>query len=744
MTEEQQEVLTTADTIVRECLVEYGIHTHRTKITNVIDGLKPINRRILLVQSTPNPRKVTAITGSVMEKYHPYADGAINDAITRMTQSFTTPINLLASDSNIGDYGGAAPAQPRYLTAAASNFAIDVYFKGIDKDTYEYIESESGEGVEPKFFIPKLPMALLVGAFGIGLAHKSEPPNLNLLDVCHMVEAYLRLSATYPEAALAQIVHKKLGRFMVPDTPYKTLLRNHDTLVESYEAGVYKESMVTDGVLEISPTTITIKTLPYGNKPKEVWLLLGTMLKDKKPNVINNNFQRIEDYSAGYTNCHIVLTLKRGISPFTELQAIKKLVGFTKRWTPNYLFSTPADKIEYYDPIRVVQEWYSERKRSIKAELRAGQRRNGEEIRKLQALIKIGDNIMEVVKILRDCSSVDEAYPKLCERFGLSKAQTIVIMQFKLANIPKRNHAELVADLDTVKANMAELQNRFFGVDKQIKQDCEYFIKKYPQYCERNCASPKFIGYVTTMGGIIQFETIDEMINLLEVFSKVNCTIQLYPPGSRYKYLLKGNQVEPEKQLVLPKDMVGDTIIASRNMVKYTVGLGEEDTILRINGLSCTGDGSTVAAYVGDKTVAIYRDGTVELIDSTSVTLRTNLKQRGRNTDIMYVANYTGENMVVVYSNVKNELVVERLVFGKRIIMPPKSVTKTHVLGVYPADGPIALTIPDECLSKCNAKHLLIEDPALLPEARTEIKLTKQNNLPVKKLVKSNLTIVPK
>jgi DNA gyrase/topoisomerase IV subunit A len=718
-----------ADAIIEDYLTEYGIHTHRTKITNVIDGLKPVNRRILLVQDTTTPRKVAAITGSVMEKYHPHGDAAITDSIVRMAQPFNIKITLLHSTSNIGDYGGETAAAGRYLDVGASQFAIDCYSKGIDKKTFEYQQTEIGDGnVEPKFFIPKLPMALLVANFGIGLAYKSEPVTLNMGDVCKLVNKYLKLKTQYGKALSYELLYTKLAKYCIPDFPINVLLRNKQQLLNSYEQGSFSVSTLVDGTMDISPHSITIRTMPYGVKPKEIWAKLGLMRKDKATNFVNSNIQRIEDYGNGPDETQIVLSLKRGISPFSILTELKHLIGFTKRWTPNYLYSMPDNSLNYLNPITVMEAWYEERTKSIKAELRIGQRRNLEEIRKVTALIKIGDNILDVVKILRNATSVEDAYPLLMKKYELTKAQTMTIMKYQLANIPKKSKEELAVMLANVKEANNELQSKFFNIDKQISQDAETLMTRYPVYAKRSCNTSKTIGYIATMGGVIQFSSYEELFSLLTEFTKQTVKMELYPHRPKHKYLMHESTVMSNDTISLPKENVGTRIVACKNMLKYTIVLDKKRCVFRMNKIVHANLGKSKLFYTNDRIISISKTGDVQSLNASDIPLRNNINSRGVNSNHAFIGSLPDDEFWVAYSIEKNIIVFQKVQIGGRIMLPPGTITKTHIFGIFPTTGVAGFSISDDCVSKSAIRHILVEDTSVFNTDKVVIKINSKVN----------------
>ena len=79
-----------------ESFLEYAYSViYSRALPDARDGLKPVHRRILHQMSEMGLRpdrghvKSARVVGEVMGKLHPHGDGAIYDALVRMTQSFS-------------------------------------------------------------------------------------------------------------------------------------------------------------------------------------------------------------------------------------------------------------------------------------------------------------------------------------------------------------------------------------------------------------------------------------------------------------------------------------------------------------------------------------------------------------------------------------------------------------------------------------------------------------------------------
>ncbi len=150
-------------------------------IPEVLDGLKPVQRRILhTMRRLEDGRynKVANIIGFTMQ-YHPHGDASIGDALVALGQKEL----LIDTQGNWGNtLTGDKSAAPRYIEARLTKFAIDVVF---NPKTTEWTNSYDGRNKEPVVLPVKFPILLYLGAEGIavGLASKILPHNfIELID----------------------------------------------------------------------------------------------------------------------------------------------------------------------------------------------------------------------------------------------------------------------------------------------------------------------------------------------------------------------------------------------------------------------------------------------------------------------------------------------------------------------------------------------------------------------------------
>ena len=150
-------------------------------VPNVLDGLKPVQRRILHAMKDLDDgrfNKLANIIGHTM-KYHPHGDASIGDALVQIGQKDL----LVETQGNWGNiHTGDASAAPRYIEARLSKFALEVVFNA---KTTNWKLSYDGRNNEPVTLPVKFPLLLAQGVEGIavGLASKILPHNfLELID----------------------------------------------------------------------------------------------------------------------------------------------------------------------------------------------------------------------------------------------------------------------------------------------------------------------------------------------------------------------------------------------------------------------------------------------------------------------------------------------------------------------------------------------------------------------------------
>ncbi|MFW5758145.1 MAG: DNA gyrase/topoisomerase IV subunit A, partial [Bacteroidota bacterium] len=264
-------------------------------VPEIIDGLKPVQRRILhSMKDLDDGRynKVANIIGHTM-KYHPHGDAAIGDALVQLGQKDL----LIDTQGNWGNIlTGDSSAAPRYIEARLSKFALDVVFN--PKTTF-WKNSYDGRNKEPVTLPVKFPLLLAQGVEGIavGLASKILPHNfIELID-----------------ASIDILKGKEVEIF--PD-----FLTAGQADFSKYNDGLRGGKVRIRAKITIQDKkTLVITEIPYGTTT--VSLIDSIVNANDKGKI---KIKKIEDNTA--QNVEIVVHLAPNISPD---QAIDALYAFT-------------------------------------------------------------------------------------------------------------------------------------------------------------------------------------------------------------------------------------------------------------------------------------------------------------------------------------------------------------------------------------------------------------------------------
>lgn len=296
---------------------------HRA-VPHIVDGLKPVQRRVLHAMSVIDDgayTKVANIVGQSMQ-YHPHGDQSILGALVTLGQKNLT-IDCQGNWGNI--LTGDANAAPRYIEARLSKFAKEVIF---DKKITHTMKSYDGRRDEPVELPVRFPLLLAQGTegIGVGLASKILPHNFNeLLDASTAI-LQGREYELYPD---------------FPTGGYADCSK--------YMKGARGGSVKVRARIEKrGKNIIAITEIPYG---KTTHMIIDSVLKAKDQNKIK--IKKIEDMTTD--KVEILIHLPNDISPDKTIDALYAFTDCETNIAPNACvikdnkpaFLTVNDILEY-------------------------------------------------------------------------------------------------------------------------------------------------------------------------------------------------------------------------------------------------------------------------------------------------------------------------------------------------------------------------------------------------------------
>ena len=273
-------------------------------VPDIIDGLKPVQRRILHAMKEMDDgrfNKVANVIGQAMQ-YHPHGDVSIGDALVNIGQKDL----LIDTQGNWGDVRtGDDAAAFRYIEARPSKFALEVAFNA---KTTEWALSYDGRKNEPVALPMKFPLLLAQGAEGIavGLATKILPHNFwELIDA----------SIKYLRGKKFELYPDFQTKGMIDTTNYNEGRRGGKVRVRVH-------------IEELDKKTLIIKDVPYGVTTSQ---LIDSIIKANDQGKIK--IKKVTDNTAA--EVEVQVDLAPGISPDITIDALYAFTDCEVNISPN-------------------------------------------------------------------------------------------------------------------------------------------------------------------------------------------------------------------------------------------------------------------------------------------------------------------------------------------------------------------------------------------------------------------------
>lgn len=187
----------TYEKFINDEMIHFSKYDCDRSIPNTMDGLKISLRKILYSAFKKNLKteiKVAQFSGYVSEHsgYH-HGEASLNAAIVGLAQNFvgSNNINLFEPNGQFGSRikGGSDAASVRYIFTQL-NKLTRLIFRSEDDAVLTYLDDD-GQSVEPIYYVPIIPMALVNGTKGIGTGFSTDIMCYNPVQIIEYIKRKL-------------------------------------------------------------------------------------------------------------------------------------------------------------------------------------------------------------------------------------------------------------------------------------------------------------------------------------------------------------------------------------------------------------------------------------------------------------------------------------------------------------------------------------------------------------------------
>ncbi|MBN8697003.1 MAG: DNA gyrase subunit A [Bacteroidetes bacterium] len=411
-------------------------------LPDVRDGLKPVHRRVLYgmldlgVLSNRPYKKSARIVGEVLGKYHPHGDSSVYDTMVRMAQDWSLRYPLVDGQGNYGSIDGDSPAAMRYTEARLKKIAEEM-LADIEKDTVDFRPNFDDSLEEPTVLPTRIPNLLINGASGIAVGMATNMPPHNLTEIVNATVAYID-NREIDVAGLMQYVK-------APDFPTGGIIYGYEGVKEAFETGrgriVMRASTnveVTDGGRE----RIIVNAIPYQINKAEMIRKTAELVNDKKIEGISD----IRDES-DRDGMRIVYEIKRDAITNVVLNNLYKYTELQTSFSVNNiaLVGGRPMMLNLRDMIvHFVDHRHDVVVRRTKYELAQAEKR----AHILQGYLIALDHLDEVIKLIRESATPQDAQDGLMSNFGLSELQAKAILEMRLRVLTGLERDKIKAEYD--------------------------------------------------------------------------------------------------------------------------------------------------------------------------------------------------------------------------------------------------------------------------------------------------------
>ena len=456
--------------IVKESFLDYAMSVIVSRaIPDARDGLKPVHRRIIYGMDesgiTPDKPHVKSarIVGDVMGKYHPHGDSAIYLSLARFAQDWNMRHCLVDGHGNFGSIDGDEPAAMRYTESRMTRIALEMV-RDIDCDVVDFVDNYDGSEQEPSVLPSRFPNLLVNGSSGIAVGMATNIPPHNLGEVIDGVVAI----AHNPEISTIDLMQYVKG----PDFPTGALILGRGGIKDAYETGTGSIALRAKCHIEERGEhglkRIIVDEIPYGLNKATLVESIAALARDK----VVDGITEVRD-ETNKKGIRIVIEVRRDIIPEVLLNQLYKNTSLQTSY--GIIMLCLIDGAPKIASLRTLLQTYLDfQVEVIERRTKFLLRKDEDRLHIVTGLIKCHDNIDDIVDIIKESKTPEDASAALMEKYGFSEAQIQAILAMTLRRLTGIETDKLEAEKAQLETNIKEynhiLSSRANEIEVVVKE----------------------------------------------------------------------------------------------------------------------------------------------------------------------------------------------------------------------------------------------------------------------------------
>ncbi len=422
-------------------------------LPEVRDGMKPVHRRILYAMYKegllPNKKysKSAGVVGEVLKKYHPHGDSAVYDAMVRLAQDFNMRYPLVDGQGNFGSLDGDPAAAYRYTEARLAKIAEEM-LADIEKETVDFTPNFDDTTEEPTVLPARIPNLLINGSSGIAVGMATNIPPHNLGEV---IDGLIMLLEN-PDTTINDLIAIIKG----PDFPTGAVIHGTQGIIDAYNTGRGLIKVRAKARIEReakSGDSIIISEIPYQLNKSRLIEKIAELVREKKLEGISD----IRDESDRNDAVRIVLELKRGEVPQVVLNNLYKHTQMESTFGI-IMLALANGQPRVMDLKRILDHFIQHRRDVVIRRTRFELRKAEERAHILEGLKIALDHLDEIIALIRNSKTPEEAKTGLMTNYPLSAIQAQAILDMRLQRLTGLERDKIVRDYEEILKEIERLK----------------------------------------------------------------------------------------------------------------------------------------------------------------------------------------------------------------------------------------------------------------------------------------------